>query len=454
DTAGGILQLNPVARAQFSINNPNTCVPFIASVANASQYTTKYKWLLNGVLTDTVANPTLRINQPSTPYTITLIADNIYGCKPDTFSISFTSRIKPKATFALNDTLGCTGFLNVVTINQSTNANSYQWDWGDNSVISSLTSPTHLYTFTGRYLITIVASDGVCKDTANTYVTVATKPIVDFSADDTLTCDTARVQFTNLTRNSDRYLWSFSDGTFSTETDPLKNFTPSDLRYTVKLLAGNSAGCKDSLIKPNLILAKVPPASDFLITPAPAISVPDYTFSFNNLTLNSNKYNYQWSLGDGAFASTRDVTHKYADTGNYFVRLIVLDTSTNCPDTTIKIARIDGYPGYLFVPNAFYPNSIRTEFKTFKPMGKGLEDYHLQIFDSWGKLLFETRELDAAGSPAKGWDGTYNGMPVPQDSYAWRITAYFKSGKKWDGMSYSKSGGKAGNTFGTLTLFR
>ncbi len=121
--------------------------------------------------------------------------------------------------------------------------------------------------------------------------------------------------------------------------------------------------------------------------------------------------------------------------------MVVFDNKNGCPDTTIKIARIEGQPGYLYVPNAFYPNSLQTQFKTFKPLGKGLESYRLQVFDAWGKLLFETSQLDAAGSPVEGWDGTLlkTGKPMPQDAYAWRIIAKFRNGRQWDGMSYTNN---------------
>ena len=440
DTATAILQMSPSATAQFSIGNPTTCVPFIASVTDASKYTTNYKWFVNGVLTDTTANPTLTITAPSTAYNITLIADNIYGCKPDTFTINFISRARPKAIFKLSDTLGCTGILNIGTTNQSTGANFYQWDWGDNSANSALTSPTHLYNIQGQYLITLVASDAVCKDTLSQLVKISVKPFAGFNVSDTLTCDTARVQFFNLTTGGSNNVWSFSDGTTSTEVNPFKSFVPRLTPYTVKLVADNGLGCKDSLVKVNLITAKVPPATDFFISPSPVITIPNYTFSFNNLTPNSSRYFYQWNLGDGSFASTRDVIHQYSDTGSYPVQLVVLDTSTNCPDTMIRIARIDGFPGYLYVPNAICPGCIQSNLREFLPKGKGLLQYRLQIFTTWGELIFQTTGIDAEGAPSQAWDGRYKGILVQQDVYVWRIDAKFKNGTEWIGMIYPGEG--------------
>ena len=452
DTAIATLQMNPVARAQFSISNPNDCVPVKLQVTNASTYTTRYRWLLNGILVDTAAIPTIVINRGSTIYQVSLIADNVYGCKPDTFSVSFTSRARPVAAFKLSDTLGCTGILNVGTTNLTTGASGYTWNWGDVTANSTFSNPTHLYGTQGQYLITLVASDGVCTDTTSQLVKVSTKPVADFSVDQTITCDTARVQFTNLTTNAASYTWSFGDGSFSNATNPSKSYPPRAAPYTVKLVAYSNFGCKDSLVKANLVLAKVPPAGDFFISPNPVITVPNYTFNFNNLTLNSVNYKYLWSLGDGSFATSYNVSHKYTDTGNYNVQLIVLDTVSNCPDTTVKIARIDGFPGYLYVPNAICPSCIQSNTREFMPKGMGLKEYRLQIFTTWNELVFETRALDSKGSPTQAWDGKFKGTIVQQDVYVWRIDAKFLNGSEWLGMIYP--GDAKYKKVGTITVIK
>ena len=452
DTAIGLLQINPTSKAVFTVVNPNACVPFTIATANNSVYTSRYKWLLNGVLIDTAINPTFAITQPATNYTITLIASNIYSCKPDTMVVNFTTRNKPKAVFALIDSVGCTGSLSIAPINRTTNAINYTWDWGDGTPVSNFANPTHLYNAIGQYNIALIASDGTCIDTAFKQVNVSVKPAVNFSVNQGITCDTARVQFINNTIGSNTFTWSFSNGITSNDINPFIQFAPSRTPYTVKLVATGSFGCKDSLIKPNLITAIVPPAADFFISPTATITVPNYTFNFNNLTLNNTKYVYQWDLADGTFGNTRDITHKYADTGNYPIQLIVLDTSTNCPDTIIKIARIDGFPGWLYVPNAICPNCIQSNVRDFIPKGKGLKEYQLQIFTTWGELVFVTKDIDATGAPTTPWDGRYKGIPVQQDVYVWKIFAKFMNGSEWQGMLYPGEGQY--KKTGTITVVR
>jgi CHU_C Type IX secretion signal domain len=146
------------------------------------------------------------------------------------------------------------------------------------------------------------------------------------------------------------------------------------------------------------------------------------------------------------------LNHKYSDTGNYPIQLIVLDAATQCLDTTIKIARIDGFPGFLYVPNAICPGCIQTNLREFLPKGKGLAQYRLQIFTTWGELIFETSSIDADGVPNKSWDGRYKGNLVQQDVYVWRIDAKFKNGTEWLGMFYP--GESKYKKAGTITVVK
>jgi hypothetical protein len=291
-----------------------------------------------------------------------------------------------------------------------------------------------------------------CTDTTEQLVKVAIKPVADFSVNLTVTCGDASVQFTNLTTDASGYAWSFGDGSSSTDTNPAKSYLPNAAPYTVKLVAYSDFGCKDSIVKPNLVFAKPAPAADFSISPSPVITVPAYSFSFNNLTLNSANYRYLWSLGDGSFETTRDVTHKYTDTGNYPIRLIVLDVETNCADTASRIARIDGFPGYLYVPNAICPNCLQSNLRAFLPKGEGLKEYRLQIFTTWNELIFETTALDSKGSPTQAWDGRFKGATVQQDVYVWRIDAKYLNGSEWGGMIYPGEGKY--KKVGTITVIK
>ncbi len=59
----------------------------------------------------------------------------------------------------------------------------------------------------------------------------------------------------------------------------------------------------------------------------------------------------------------------------------------------------------IFVPNVFSPNEDGHN-DVFKPRGTEPFEYEMKIYDRWGNLVFESKEL------AKGWDGTFKGAPM------------------------------------------
>lgn len=106
----------------------------------------------------------------------------------------------------------------------------------------------------------------------------------------------------------------------------------------------------------------------------------------------------------------------------------------------------------LFVPNAFLPDNTDNLPRTFLPVGIGLKEYTLMIFDLWGNLIWSNAELDTFDKPKSGWDGNdKHGKPLPTDTYIWRIKAVFKGNKPWKGMKMPNG---SYHTEGPLTIIR
>ena len=115
---------------------------------------------------------------------------------------------------------------------------------------------------------------------------------------------------------------------------------------------------------------------------------------------------YMWSTG----ATSQSIT--ITEAGTYYVDVI---NSSNCnlSDTIQVTGELGG--GTMFVPNTFTPNGNgRNEI--FYAYGTGIVEFKMQIFDLWGMLLFESTSM------TNGWDGTFEGNKVQQDTYVVRIT--------------------------------
>ncbi|MCC6937580.1 MAG: gliding motility-associated C-terminal domain-containing protein [Flavobacteriales bacterium] len=83
---------------------------------------------------------------------------------------------------------------------------------------------------------------------------------------------------------------------------------------------------------------------------------------------------------------------------------------------------IEHCPATIFIPNTFTPNGDGVN-DYFMPVGKSIASVHLMVFDRWGEMLFETRDLES------GWDGTYRGEFVKNDMYVWHMTYTFFTDK-------------------------
>ena len=90
--------------------------------------------------------------------------------------------------------------------------------------------------------------------------------------------------------------------------------------------------------------------------------------------------------------------------GSYKVILKVF-TEFNCIDTISKNIIINGYN--IFIPNSFTPNQNEDDINTeFRPIGYGINEYQLKIYNRWGENVFKTNNLDI------GWDGSYHNSGV------------------------------------------
>ena len=90
----------------------------------------------------------------------------------------------------------------------------------------------------------------------------------------------------------------------------------------------------------------------------------------------------------------------------------------------------------IYVPNSFSPNQdgLNEVFKPSIVFGSA-NQYELFIYDRWGKNLFYSNNID------EGWDGTYEGKLVEQDTYVY----FFK---------FIDLNGEEQEYRGTLSLFR
>lgn len=127
------------------------------------------------------------------------------------------------------------------------------------------------------------------------------------------------------------------------------------------------------------------------------------TISLDSIPLG---YTLLWS--DGTSNSSLTVEQG----GIYFVSA----TDSTCYSISDSISvTLEDCTFYIYMPNAFSPNGDGIN-DIYIPIQNGeIEDYVMRIFDRWGELLFETRDIEI------GWDGTLKGNDLNPGVYVWSI---------------------------------
>jgi len=433
-----------IPKSVFSPSATVGCAPFNVTFTNSSPTVSAlYTYDFGDGTSKTVSNrdPVTHIYQATTVrnYIVTLTAQNECGTDVSQYTIKATPHaIVPELVVDSPEKAAC-GPLTVHFRNNSQNASSFIYDFGDGSPTQTTnTSPeTVIHTFirAGNYLVKLKAING-CSDTTTTeLITVYGQPKAVFSANVVKGCNGLAVTFKNSSQNALNYVWDFGDGGTSTLANPTHTFNDSKTFYTVRLIATNILGCRDTSLMQDYINI-FPIHAKFDVLPGAEIAIPDYTFKFSDQSTNS-PVTWQWKFGDGSSSNLQNPEHTYPDTGRFRVKLLIRNQD-GCPDSIFRIVRITGVPGYLFLPNSFMPGSATPELRIFRVKGSGISEWTMQIFNKWGELIWRTDKL-VDNSPVEFWDGTINGNPAPQGVYFWTISLTMISKTEWKGMTYDNS---------------
>jgi len=92
---------------------------------------------------------------------------------------------------------------------------------------------------------------------------------------------------------------------------------------------------------------------------------------------------------------------------------------TDRDSVTVRVKCTD-----VYMPNAFNPESPGGDYtRTFGPRNVSLDLDYFRIFNRWGELVFETRDVGYR------WDGTYKGRPQPVGNYVWILRGRCPNGE-------------------------
>ncbi|MCB9189735.1 MAG: T9SS type A sorting domain-containing protein [Flavobacteriales bacterium] len=174
DSDGQLLE-NPTQPpvAGFSPNSTTICQGDSIQLINNSQNATSYLWsIAGGIISNNTANNPYVTFTTSGTYNVTLVASGPGGTDQNSQNITITVTPGPDAlAMASSDTIYLPSAI-VSFTNNSTNATSYEWDFGDGNT-STDENPWNSYGATGVYDVSLIAmTSGCSNDTAHFEITV------------------------------------------------------------------------------------------------------------------------------------------------------------------------------------------------------------------------------------------------------------------------------------------
>ncbi len=327
DTYSQNVTIHPIPVNAFTVDPvcENSTSVFNNSTSISSGIIANYYWDFGDNSSSNLPAPS-HIYATAGTFPVLLIATSDQGC---TDSITYNEVIHPLPIADFTAQNVCAGapveFLDVSSISTGSISN-WSWDFGDGTA-SVLDEPVHIYTDPGSYPVTLTVTSGYgCTAMVTTNINIYPNPTASFSSGNTCLGDGNLFLNQSGVSGGIAYtsLWSFSDGTQSTQTNPSHVFTSSGT-YTILLTITSVHGCVSQAS--NTARVYLPPVTMFS---APNVCHGAAThFDDNSYSQDGQIATWLWNFGDGSMSTEGNPTHLYAGTGEYYVSLTTT-TSFGC----------------------------------------------------------------------------------------------------------------------------
>lgn len=315
DTSTAQVTIETLPQANFIYEQNSVCVPVVVQFTNqSSPNATSFKWTFEGGTPSisTQANPVVTYNSAGA-FDVQLIAYAPAGNDTMDMSSAVVVGIEPQSNFLIS-----TEATTVALENVSTNADAYEWLFGDGTTSTEI-SPTHTYADFGSYTISLITFNECGNDTMQIEIVLGSVPNAAFTYSTQSGCAPFEVAFFDQSQNNPTsWSWTFEGGTPSTSTlqHPVIVYeTPGEYFVTLQVTNGNGT---DVLMIHGLIIVAFPPDATF-----------EYTVNDDLVSLNYTGTNYdslRWDFGDGRTDNSPNPTVKYETNGQYEITLIVYNS--------------------------------------------------------------------------------------------------------------------------------
>ena len=285
---------------------------------------------------------------------------------------------------------------------------SYLWSTGDTTIsIDSLA--------TGNFSAEILDTLG-CFTSIDIFLAEPPELQISLDVDALAGCSPFVVQFTNTSNATANCEWDFGNGNTYTGCENVFNIYESGGIYSVSLTAYDDNGCFNDVTYDDFITVYQTPTAAMNVDPV--YLYPDVpTTTITNESEGGDTF--VWNMGESEqdFMGFEPGAYTYSPNivDTFYIDLFAL-TDDGCADSTQGMVVFLNDP-FLYAPNTFTPdgNNVNDVWIPVYSSPGNVQRYNLDIYNRWGERVFETTDLN------QGWDATYNGSPVQDGTYIWKI---------------------------------
>ena len=284
----------------------------------------------------------------------------------------------------------------------------FTYVWSNGATTEDLTAITN-----GNYSVVVTDSRG-CIKTASYTVSRPQPLTVIVDQDSQVNCTTGLVTNSfeaHVTGGMPPFVISWSSGTVSGTNNEFMTTTQDGL-ITVTITDAIGCTTSESITISNPIIGNAGfTQGSFALTTYGIYSIND-PIQFTN-TATGDFVSVAWNFGDGIFSTEENPIHTYVLEGNYIVTQTVTYPLGCIKTNIITLIITKGYK--LMIPSGFTANDDSIN-DNFKPEFEGLENISLQVYDTWGNVVYYEK-----GETIVGWNGQINGVPAENGNYYYKV---------------------------------
>lgn len=310
------------------------------SVGVANDAINQWLWTFGDDSTSTQRNPS-HVYAQAGIYAVSLKVTSATGCQS---TFTDTLEVYPELVADIGAENLCFGETTQFTDASPAFSNiSWIWDFGDFTGISTQKNPTHNYTQTGSFLVSLTVKNALgCEKTTFDTISIVQSPTANFTYNVACESSNFRLNDASTVAGNDpitKWLWEFNDGGLpSNAPNPVRTYDTIGT-FDVTLSIESANGCPASVTKP-VTIAPAPTAS-FTFTPDYGAAPLPVTYT----NTSTGALSYQWYFSDGAYTTDQDPVHTFTYNSDFTTTLVATGPG-GCKDTfsnsiTINISTLD-----------------------------------------------------------------------------------------------------------------